>query len=60
MGDRMTPLRSEFEKFITEVKKFIKHAEQHTEFLGQQLRQTQIELYALKKELGRENDTTKD
>jgi len=47
----MTPLSSEFDKFITKVTKFMEQYEQHTEFLGQQLRHTQIELYALKKEL---------
>ena len=47
----MTPLSSEFDKFVKKVTKFMEQIEQNQEFLKQQLIYTQIELYALKKEL---------
>ncbi len=56
----MTPLGSEFDKFVTKVTKFMENAEQHIAFLRQQLIHTQIELYALKNELENKNDTTKN
>ena len=59
----MTPLGSEFDKFVKNVTKSMENTVQHIEFLKQQLIHTQIELYALKKELkekGTIDDTTKN
>lgn len=56
----MSPLGSEFEKFIKTVTKFMEQYRQHVDFLSKQLINTQIELDALKRQLENKNDTAKN
>lgn len=56
----MTPLGSEFEKFVTKVTKFMEQMEQNQEFLKQQLIHTQIELYTLKNGIEKPNEKDRE